>query len=213
MIKEIKISIPTSYSDISLRKYLQLQTELDSYRDDEEATTALLLYHLCGLDPMYINKMSYDDLLIIKSKLETFLSKTDFELQKFITIDGVEYGFEPNLSNMTYGTYLDITKYDKLGIDDNWANIMDILYRPVQKKKGEFYSIKSYDGKINGEKWLDVGMDVHFGCLFFFINLLMDLVRGTLKYMKIEDLPPNLKSILEESGKVIQQSQNSLMGT
>ena len=212
MEKEIKLSIPTSYSDISLKKYLELQNELETYKDDEEATTAVLLYRLCGLEPKYLSNISYSDLAIIKGDLEAFLSKTDFELSKFVTIDGVEYGFEPNLSEIAYGAYLDITKYPTLGINENWKNVMDILYRPVERKKGDYYSIKPYDGKIDGTKWEGVSMDIHFGTLFFFINLSMDLAKGILKYSKIEDLPPNLKSILERSGKVMQQSQNLLMG-
>jgi hypothetical protein len=212
MEKEIKLSIPTSYADISLKKYLELQNELETYKDDEEATTAVLLYRLCGLEPKYLSNISFSDLAIIKTDLEKFLGKTDFELAKFVTIDGVEYGFEPNLSQIAYGAYLDITKYDTLGINENWKNVMDILYRPVERKKGDYYSIKPYDGKIDGSKWEGVSMDIHFGCLFFFINLLMDLAKGILKYTKTEDLPLNLKSILERSGKVIQQSQNLLMG-
>lgn len=212
MEKEIKLSIPTSYADISLKKYLELQNELESYNDDEEATTALLLYRLCGLEPKYLSNVSYSDLSVIKLDLEKFLNKTDFELTKFVTIDGVEYGFEPNLSQIAYGAYLDITKYPTLGINENWKNVMDILYRPIERKKGDYYSIKPYDGKIDGTKWEAVSMDIHFGTLFFFINLSMDLAKGILKYTKKEDLPPNLKSILERSGKVIQQSQNLLMG-
>jgi hypothetical protein len=212
MEKEIKLSIPTSYADISLKKYLELQNELETYNDDEEATTAVLLYRLCGLEPKYLSNISYSDLAIIKGDLEKFLSKTDFELIKFVTIDGVEYGFEPNLSEIAYGAYLDITKYPTLGINDNWKNVMDILYRPIERKKGDYYSIKPYDGKIDGTKWESVSMDIHFGCLFFFINLSMDLAKGILKYTKTEDLPPNLKLILERSGKVMQQSQNLLMG-
>ena len=212
MEKEIKLSIPTSYADISLKKYLELQNELETYNDDEEATTAVLLYRLCGLEPKYLSNISYSDLSVIKVDLEKFLSKTDFELSKFVTIDGVEYGFEPNLSQIAYGAYLDITKYPTLGINENWKNVMDILYRPVERKKGDYYSIKPYDGKIDGTKWEEVSMDIHFGCLFFFINLSMDLAKGILKYTKTEDLPPNLKSILERSGKVMEQSQNLLMG-
>jgi hypothetical protein len=90
MEKEIKLSIPTSYADISLKKYLELQNELETYNDDEEATTAVLLYRLCGLEPKYLSNISFSDLAIIKGDLEKFLSKTDFELIKFVTIDGVE---------------------------------------------------------------------------------------------------------------------------
>jgi hypothetical protein len=126
-----------------------------------------------------------------------------------VTIDGVEYGFEPNLSQMQYGAYLDITRNDTITIDENWAKIMSILYRPVVRKKGEMYEIERYDGKIDAEKWLDVGMDIHFGTLFFFLYLSLDLARGIAKSTKVEGLPQNMQLILERSGEVIHQLLNS----
>ena len=57
-IKEINIQVPTDYSTISLKKYLALQKDLDSYRDDEEAMGAFILWHLCGLSPEYLKGLS-----------------------------------------------------------------------------------------------------------------------------------------------------------
>jgi hypothetical protein len=171
--------------------------------------TAVMFMHLCGLEPTYLKNISIDDYALIKTELESFISNTDLPLQRIITIDGKEYGFEPNLSKMTYGAYADITAYKELTIDENWAKIMDILYRPVVRKKGEMYSIEPYKGEINPDKWLSVGMDIHFGALFFFVNLLMDLLRGILNSTMVMELPHNIKSILERSGQLIPHSLNS----
>jgi hypothetical protein len=51
-------------------------------------------------------------------------------------------------------------------------------------------------------------MDVQFGALFFFVNLLMDLLSGTLKSLKVEELPPNIKLILEKSGEITKRLLN-----
>jgi len=134
MQKEISLKIPTGYEDITLRKWLELQKDLKNYDGDEEATTAVLLLHLCGLSPEYLTGISYDDYNMLKVELAGFLNQTDLELQRFVNIDGVEYGFEPNLSQMSYGAYADITKYGQITIDENWAKIMNILYRRVDKK-------------------------------------------------------------------------------
>jgi hypothetical protein len=49
-------------------------------------------------------------------------------------------------------------------------------------------------------------MDIHFGALFFLRNLLTDLLNDTLNsLMGMEELPPNIKSILEKSGVLTQQ--------
>jgi len=211
MQKEISLKIPTGYEDITLRKWLELQNDLKNYDGDEEATTAVLLLHLCGLSPEYLTGISYDDYNMLKVELAGFLNKTDLELQRFVWIDGVEYGFEPNLSQMSYGAYADITKFGQITIDNNWSKIMNILYRPVDKKSLGNYSITKYEGSKGDDKWLDVGMHIHFGALFFLFNLLTDLLSATLKYSMKEEVPLQYKQILERSGEAILQLLSSQM--
>lgn len=205
-IKEIELKVPTSYADITLKQWIDLQNELEAYKDDANAVTALMLYHLCGLEPKYMKGIAVDDYSLVKTQLESFLSNTDLPLQRIITIDGVEYGFEPNLSQMSYGAYADITQYKDLTIDKNWAKIMSVLYRPIKHKKSDMYSIEAYDGVMREELFLKVGMHVHFGCLFFFVNLLMDLLKGILKSTMAMDMNLNIKQILERSGRLIPHS-------
>jgi len=107
---------------------------------------------------------------------------------------------------MSYGAYADITQYDTIQIDKNWGKIMSILYRPVEKKQYGKYLIKPYDGEIDETKWLDVNMEVHWGSLFFFVHLQMDLLKGILSSLKETELPPNIKPILARSGELMQQS-------
>ena len=206
MKKTVTLEIPTNWKDISLKKYLALQNDLEAYKDDEEAQTALTLHHLCGLDVEYVRKLSAESYNLVKSKLNQFQSPEGIELTTFITIDGVEYAFEPNLSKMSYGAYADITQYDTIQIDKNWGKIMSILYRRVDKKKYGKYSIVPYDGEIDDGKWLDVDMEVHWGALFFFVHLQMDLLKGILNSLKAEELPPSIRPILERSGELMQQS-------
>jgi uncharacterized protein (UPF0248 family) len=208
-IKELELKVPTSYGDITLKQWIELQNELEAYKDDSDAVTALMLYHLCGLEPKYLKSISIDDYAVVKTQLESFLGNTELPLQRIIKIDGKEYGFEPNLSQMSYGAFADITQYKDLTIDKNWAKIMSILYRPIKHKKGEMYSIDAYDGEMREEMFLNVSMDIHFGVLFFFVNLLMDLLKGILKSTMEKDIHPNIKQILERSGRLIPHSLTS----
>lgn len=206
MRKTLTLEIPTSWKDVNLKQYLALQGDLEAYRDDEEAQTALMLYHLCGLDAEYLKKLSAESYNLVRSKLNEFISPESIELQQFVTVGGVEYGFEPNLSKMSYGAYADITKYDTIAVDKNWAKVMSILYRPVEKKQFGKYSIKPYDGEMDETKWLDVNMEVQWGALFFFVRLQMDLLSGILKSLKEEEVPASMRSILARSGEIMQQS-------
>ena len=213
MRQEININLPDSWKDITLRKYLELQRDLQNHEDDPMAQFHYTMHHLCGIDVNVIMSMTHESHEKIKISLDYLMVNQEFPLQRLITIDGIEYGFEPNLSKISYGAYVDITKNDTLAIDNNWAKIMSILYRPVVRKKKERYEISSYNGEVDDELFLDVGMDVHFGCWFFFINLQMDLLSYTLSFTNLTGLPPNIKSILEKSGKAIRQSLNSQMET
>ncbi len=208
MKKEIEISIPQGYDDITLKKYLKLQTELKNYEGEEDAQTTLLVTYLCDIDAAVLSGLGKNDYNTISSELGNWLGNTEFELQRFLTIDGVDYGFEPNLSNIAYGAYADLTQYGTLTIDENWAKIMSILYRPITKRVRDTYEIQKYNGEINGDKFLDVTMDIHFGTLFFFVHLSTDLLKSILNSTKEEEFPHNIKSILERSGELIQQSWN-----
>jgi len=208
MIKELEIKVPTDWTGISLKKYLELQADLETYKDDDAAVTAIMLYHLCGLDLKYLNAIPVETYSEIRDTLALFTNGMDIPLKRLINIDGIEYGFEPNLSKMAYGAYVDISKYQTMAIDKNWANIMSILYRPVKHKKGEMYSIDTYTGIDNSAKFTNVGMDIHFGALFFLLNLSMDLLNSTLNSSMAMELPPNIKSTLARSGGLIQQLLN-----
>jgi len=208
MKQTLTIEIPTSWKDIPLGTYLRMQSDLENYRDDEEAQIALMLHHLCKLQPEYLKGLSADSYNLLKARLGAFVSPDGIELKRFVTIDGKEYGFEPNLSKMSYGAYADITQYDTITIDKNWAKIMSILYRPVTKKKGERYQIETYTGEINETLWLDVDMETHWGALFFFVHLQKDLLNATQKYLKGMELPANIKSTLAASGEVMQRLLN-----
>jgi hypothetical protein len=206
MKKEIKITVPTKWSAVTLKQYLDLQRDLKVYGDDENAYVACLLHHLCGFSAEYLHQLDTETFIKIKDDITGFMRNTEHELQRFIKIDGKEYGFEPNLSKMAYGAYLDITKHDTFTIDDNWAKIMSILYRPVKSKGMGLYEIEEYDGKIDESKFLEVPMDVHYGALFFFVRLLTGLPSVILKsMMDSEKLPQSIKSVLERSGKITAQ--------
>ena len=210
MIQEIEITVPKDYSAITLRQYLLLQKDIEAYKEDEEAVNAAMFYHLCGIDPHILHQLDTHTYATIKAQLYEFLGNINFLLQRNITIDGVEYGFEPNLSKMSYGAYLDISKIDNIGIDTNWPKILSVLYRPIIKSSGSLYNIQDYKGwkEWETEKWLDVNMDFHFGCFFFFNRLYKDLSLDILNSLKgSPEIPPSIKSILDASGEVINQLQ------
>jgi hypothetical protein len=203
MKKQIEIEIPSDWSSITLQKYLDLTKDLKSYQDNEEATLAVMFHHLCNIKLEWLKSIDIKDFLYIKDKLNQFLHNIELPLQRVIKIDGVEYGFEPNLSNMSYGAYIDICSYDVIEIGDKWADVMSILYRPIVNKIGKLYETKTYDGNVNPAPFLSLGMDIHLGALFFLRTLWVDLLNATQNYLtSLVEIPPNIKSILDENGNL-----------
>lgn len=213
MKKEIEITVPKDWSAVSFKQYLKLQSDLKLYEDTPEAYEPTLLYHLCGLPPQLVSEIDTTTLHNIREDLGRFLNKgEEYPLKRFITIDGVEYGFEPNLSQMKYSAYLDLTSYENIELNESWPEILSILYRPVVSKKGALYEIQSYTGvnPWDGEKWEELGMDFHFGGFFFFCRLYEDLLNYTLKSTEnLTGMSPNTISILQRNGRVMQRLHES----
>jgi hypothetical protein len=209
MKQKLTISVPKDYSAVTLKKYLEFRDAIEGYKDEPEAVEALAFNLLCGIPVEYIYKIDSVTFGKIREDLNKFLQNSDYSLQRFVQIDGVEYGFEPNLSQMSYGAYLDCIKWDTITIDKNWSKIMSILYRPVKKKVGLLYEIEPYSGVVDEKKFLETGMDVNFGALFFFIDLLKTLSNSILKSMKDQmEIFPQLNTILERNGNPILLSTN-----
>ena len=211
MKKQIKIEVPNDWSAITFKQYQRLQSKLKNYEDEPDAQNMILVSELCDISVDTLIHLDRGLLEEITEELKGFLNKTEYPLQKFITINNVKYGFDPNLSKMSYGAYLDIAKFKNLELNDDWLGVMSILYRPVKKTKGALYSIETYKGyeEWDKEKWEGVGMDVHFGGFFFFSRLFNHLRLGILNYTKNQmEMYPNIKSILEKSGESIQRLHN-----
>lgn len=203
MKKQITITVPTDWSAITLRQYINLQKDLETYKDNQDAVNAVLFHHLCGVDAEMVQKLDVITFSNIVGDLSKFMKKTEYPLQKKIKIGEIEYGFEPNLSEMAYGAYVDLTKYEELKMDENWAEVMSILYRPIVKSSGALYEIRPYEGMILEDLFLDVPMNIHFGAMGFFFSILKELQKDILNSLsQTKVLPPSILSILEKSGNL-----------
>lgn len=211
---DLEIKVPQNWSAVPLKKYLELIKDMDVYQDTTEAVDAALFHHLCGVEPQYLSKLNISIYTDIRNQLYKLMNIEDAPLKRRIRIDGVEYGFEPNLSEMEYAAYLDLQKFGEVKIDENWAKIMNILYRPVTNTIGELYEIESYNAKDNSKKFLEVSMDVHFGAMFFFLNTLLDLLNATQNSLRKELVKKVDKSAITliKSGVDIPQYINWLKG-
>ena len=203
---KVEINVPSSLSEITLEQYQKFA----KVNTEENQDTSFLMHKMveifCNLELRDIAKIKYN---YIKSVLSTINDAFDVD-HKLITtfkLDGVEYGFIPVLDEMTLGEYIDLdTNFS------DWQNMhkaMAVLYRPIEFKKGERYTIKEYTAKEDAMKMKQMPLDIVMGCMSFFLTLNSELLTTTLNYLEKtmdQEMTTLQLSTLQENGATIKAS-------
>jgi len=138
-------NIINSWSDVTLDKWLTL-IGYENLTGSEEALKIVKLFS--DIPTKLIKQLSVQDVALVMKRLTDLQTEQNTTLNKIIEIDGVEYGFHPDLEEITLGEYADIETYIKLGIDKYLPELCAILFRPVIEKKNNIYTIEAYNGNI-----------------------------------------------------------------
>ena len=142
-VKEFKLI--NSWEDVTLEKWLQL-IDFETGTKTEEATETIAA--LSNIPRQLVKELALKDVAVLMSKIAKLQQKQDTKLKKIIEIEGVEYGFHPDLDSITLGEYADIETFIKNGVENHLAELMAVLYRPIKEKKNDIYIIDAYDGNI-----------------------------------------------------------------
>jgi len=142
-VKEFKLI--SSWEDVTLEKWLQL-IDLQTGTKTEEATETIAA--LSNIPKQLVKELALKDVAVLMSKIAELQQKQDTKLKKIIEIEGVEYGFMPDLDSISLGQYADLETFIKNGIEKNLPEIMAVLYAPIKEKKNDIYIIDAYDGNI-----------------------------------------------------------------
>ena len=187
-MKEVKLTIPDKWADITIETY-QKYVKIQEGKGSEKNKVVKSLALLCNTSPFIVKKMAYKDLLeimgIIKNLIDTEPDKEEF--RKRFTFNDEEYGFCPNLSNITTGEYIDLEAYCKEPIE-NLHIIMSILYRPISFKRGGRYAIESYNpDEFKEELFKNCPMDIALNGLGFFLTLGEKLAKISHSYLQAQE--------------------------
>jgi hypothetical protein len=134
-----------SWADVTLSTWLQL-IDFETGTKTEEATETIAA--LSDIPKKLVKELALSDVAVIMSKVGELQQKQDTKLKRIIEINGVEYGFMPDLDSISLGMYADIETFIKNGIDKNLPELMAVLYSPIKLKKNDIYIIEPYDGDI-----------------------------------------------------------------
>ena len=178
---KIELTIPTSLNDIKLAQY---QKFLSIAKDNEESEflQQKMVQLFCGIDLKDVASIRYKDVAEITANINNLFTKENQFIQRF-KMGGVEFGFIPNLDDMSTGEYMDLDTY--ITDWDTMHNAMAVLYRPITNKLGNKYQIEEYKGSVTyADVMRHAPLDVVLGAMVFFYNLGNDLLKSTVNYLE-----------------------------
>ena len=178
----MEVIVPESIKDITLEQYQKL-TKLVAREDLTESEFKKRLIsvftNIKYNDTGKVSKRDFDKLV---EAINTAIN-TDCEFQNTFELNGVTYGFIPNLDNVSGDEWFDAMLYP-MEEDDKLHKAMAVLFREVRKKKDMFgnYRIKPYNGTTErSELFKQMPMHIVNGARGFFLTLLDELQAHTLK--------------------------------
>lgn len=214
MIKEkVKIVVPNSLSEVTLGQYQEYLKSIDKLDPEKDAKTInkKLIEHFCGIEEKLVDKVAYKDVIKVVNVISTAFEK-DYELVQLFKLLDVQMGFIPKLDDMSLGEYVDTENF--LGDWQNMHKAMAVLYRPVNFKKKERYTIAEYSPSDEISLLMkEMPLNVVMGSMVFFYRLGIELSKATLTYIRKTvktDTTSDLKVALEKNGVGINQFMHSL---
>lgn len=171
-----------SWEDVTLESYIKL-IDFETGTKTENATETIA--ELTDIPKTLIKELALSDVVGIMNKISQLQADSDTKLKRLIEINGVEYGFHPDLDKITLGEYADLEQFIKNGIESNLPEVMAILYRPVKEKKNDIYIIDAYDGDIlmrTEEMKKMSAVQVQSALVFFytFVKVLSEILQSFL---------------------------------
>ena len=195
--KQKTYNLISSWNDVTLEKWAILINKTNKSKSGEALNT---IKALSDIPTNLINELSINDISKILNKISKLQESEDTKLKNIIKVEGIEYGFHPNLEEITLGEYADIETYIQNGVENNLENLMSVLYRPIVEKEGKHYSIKAYDTtttRIRAEKFKKMkARDVNSSLIFFWtfvkeLAIILPLYLMELSEKVIDNLHQN----------------------
>ena len=210
---KLEITIPTKLSEIKLSQY-QAFLKIAKDNEDSEFLHQKMVQIFCGIDLKDIALIKYKDVNEITASLNNMFASSNQLIPKF-KLGGTEFGFIPNLDDMTFGEYTDLDTY--ITDWDMMHRAMAVLYRPIKNKGlNGTYDIEDYNGTVTyGDVMKYAPLDVVLGATVFFYNLGNALLNATINYLEKDTEVQNilLQGNLDKDGDGIVQSMLLLKET
>jgi hypothetical protein len=178
---EIQVKVPTSLNEIPLKHYVDF-LNVQKGSNDEEFVAQKMIEIFCGIRLVDVAKIKLTSLNeMVAHFTQLFDQKPKF--QQTFKLGAIEFGFIPNLEEISFGEYVDLENH--LQSWDSFNKAMAVMYRPIKKRIKDKYEIQEYTGTKEYQDLMQFApLDVCIAASVFFYNLSNELLRATLNYLE-----------------------------
>ena len=193
---QIEVSIPSTLKEVKLKDYQDFLLIENPSNDD-------LLKCILNINTKELGKIKDKDVDYLINHINKLFEQEHKYIPTF-NLNGVAYGFIPNLDEITYGENKDVTSYI-----NEWGSMhkaMAVLFRPLKQKQGHKYLIEEYEGSHKySEVMKQMPLSVVLGAMVFFYNLTSELLNYIPSYLEKELVKEQTQGqISQENGEAIQ---------
>ena len=178
---EIQVKVPTSLNEIPLKHYVDF-LNVQKGSNDEEFIAQKMIEIFCGIrlaDVAKIKLTSLNEMVLHFTNL--FSAKPEFK-QTF-KIGDIEFGFIPNLEEISFGEYVDLENH--LQSWETYNKAMAVMYRPIKTRSKDKYELHEYTPSKDHQELMQFApLDVCIAASVFFYNLGSELLTATLNYLE-----------------------------
>lgn len=193
----MNIQVPTDINDITLEQYQKFAL-INTDDQDPEFFLMKQIEIFCGVDIQLVNQMRYEDIKDIADEISGVLAQESKFTNRF-EMDGVEYGFIPDLQAISLGEFVDL--------EESLANVKDfhkaaaVMFRPIKKRFKELYTIEGYSASLESQAaFKQAPIGVISAAVVFFYDIVKELLQGSQDFLNKEIAKE--MAILEQSNSL-----------
>ena len=179
----MKIQVPTHINDITLEQYQRFAL-INTEEQDKEFFMFKTIEIFCGVDIALVSKMRLKDAESISNEVLEVLQQNVPFTNKF-ELDGVKYGFIPDLQSISLGEFIDLE--EGLSKDKDFHKAASVMFRPIVKEFGELYTIDGYEASTEMHhimKQAPVG--IISAAIVFFYSIAKELLKASQDFSSQE---------------------------
>lgn len=202
---KVDITVPESIAEIPLLNY-QKFLKVQQNSDDQEFIAQKMIEIFCGIELKDVAKIKYNDMNNLVEHFNKIFSAKPVFYQRFKLKD-MEFGFIPNLEEISWGEYIDLEHH--INSWDDFHKAMAVMYRPITKSSKDKYEIAPYTAS---EEWHELmkymPMEIAISARVFFYDLGNELLSSTLDYLEIQ-----MRKMKSRKGRRISQKEANLLSS